>query len=214
MAIRPVFCAKDTAPFYRIADVNFEYFSGFSVVQKQRCIVSLHNSFLKLRPQRKVLEISSKGMVELGVKLSAFNLQIADSNPKHSVECAFQGSKVFEKGGPYADLLGKTSRQAKKDPRLQESGRLIAFNYLGTEFPNDPKDFFYNWIYIKALHSNSDYANQILEYDSFTDIEFNPQKSFNCQAKAAAIYIGLHKAGLLEEALQSRDDFLRIVYGK
>ena len=74
MAIRPVFCAKDTAPFYRIADVNFEYFSGFSVVQKQRCIVSLHNSFLKLRPQRKVLEISSKGMVELGVKLSAFNL--------------------------------------------------------------------------------------------------------------------------------------------
>lgn len=44
-----------------------------------------------------------------------------------SVETAFQGSKVFEKGGPYVDLLNGTSRDAKKDMRLKESGNLIEF---------------------------------------------------------------------------------------
>lgn len=57
-------------------------------------------------------------------------------------------------------------------------------------------------------------ATQILEYDSFSDIEFNPQKSVNCRAKAAAIYVGLFNSGKLDEALKSKEDFLDIVYNK
>ena len=50
-----------------------------------------------------------------------------------------------------------------------------------------------------------------MEYDCFTDIEFNPQRSINCQAKAAAIFTGLAKAGVLKEALNDRNLFLKLV---
>ena len=51
-----------------------------------------------------------------------------------------------------------------------------------------------------------------MEYDAFTDIAFNPQKSINCQAEAAAVYVSLKRQGLLEAALNNRADFLKIVY--
>ena len=53
----------------------------------------------------------------------------------------------------------------------------------------------------------------MLCYDAFTDIEFNPKKSINCQAQAAAVYVSLEKQGLLLEALKSKEAFLNIVYG-
>jgi len=34
---------------------------------------------------------------------------------------------------PYVDLLDKSSREAKKDPRIQESGRLWGFRFFGTD---------------------------------------------------------------------------------
>ena len=56
------------------------------------------------------------------------------------------------------------------------------------------------------------YTEHMLGYDAFTDIEFNPQKSINCQAEAAAVYVSLRKQGLLEEALKNKDSFKEIVY--
>ena len=58
-----------------------------------------------------------------------------------------------------------------------------------------------------------DLANEVVKFDSFSDIEFNPQKSINCQAKAAAVFVGLSTQHLLEEALLSPESFLKIVYG-
>lgn len=37
-------------------------------------------------------------------------------------------------------------------------------------------------------------------------------QSINCQAKAAAIFTGLSKAGVLKEALNDRNLFLKLVY--
>ncbi len=65
---------------------------------------------------------------------------------------------------------------------------------------------------MNALAQSKALAEQILEYDAFTDIEFNPQKSINCQAEAAAVYVSLQRLGLLEEALQSKEKFREIVY--
>lgn len=78
----------------------------------------------------------------IGKELSAFNLKTIYEGKKISVECAFQGSKVFEKGGPYTDLYMKPSIEAKKDRRLRESGKLIKFVYKNEEYPLEPKDFF------------------------------------------------------------------------
>ena len=53
-------------------------------------------------------------------------------------------------------------------------------------------------------------AAAVETYDAFTDIEFNPEKSLNCQAAAAALYRSLVHAGRLDEALSSQEAFLRI----
>ena len=36
----------------------------------------------------------------------------------------------------------------------------------------------------------------IIKFDAFTDIEFNPKKSFNCQAKSAAIFTSCIKQNI------------------
>ncbi len=151
--------------------------------------------------------------MNLGISLSAFNLNLTNESKTFSVECAFQGSKVFENGGPYTDLFDKTSREAKKDERLKTSGALIQFQYFNKNYPLEPKDLFYNWLYINALSQNKELAKQLLCYDSFSDIEFNPQKSINCQAKAAAAFVGLSTQHILSEALSSSENFLKLVYG-
>ena len=213
MANRPVFLAEATAPFYFERGVEFEWFPGLSAAQKRRSWQSLHAAFLHKMPDRRVLEISSKSTEPLGVALSTFNLHLTVDGRRLPLECVYHGSKVFLHGGPYTDLLTATPRAAKKDERLKTSGLLTGFVLNGETFALRPKTFFYDWLYLNALYQNPDLAAQLLAYDAFTDIEFNPEKSLNCQARAAATYVGLHRAGLLQAALSSPQAFLRIVYG-
>lgn len=161
-----------------------------------------------------ILEISSKSQSELGVALSAFNLCFTTKKYKNtlSVETAFQGSKVFERGGPYSDLYGKTSREAKKDARLKESGHLIGFKFYGETFDLRPTTHFYDWVYINALRQKEELSEQVLKYNGFTDIVFNPDKSRNCQAYSAALFVSLCRSSLLDEALRSRQNFLEVLH--
>ena len=213
MAVRPVFVVSLDNRYCIRKDVEFQYFSGFSIKQKRRCINSLHQEYLKVNEGKRVLEISTKSEEQLGVRLSAFNLMIKTKRGNEfSVESAFQASKVFEKGGPYKDLLYVSSRDAKRDERLKESGRIVAFHIDGKNFEIEPRTYFYNWLYINTLNLYDGFTEQLLKYDAFTDISFNPQKSINCQAEAAAIYVSLVKQGLLEEALKDEIKFKEIVY--
>ena len=213
MAQRFVYCASQERPFVDSAPVEFKFFSGFSLAQKQRCIDSLHTSFLDKHPGLRVLEVSSKGRDPLGNALSAFNLMMQVAGRTASVECAFQGSKVFELGGPYEDLLEVDSRTAKKDPRLRESGSVVGFRFSGIDYPTNPKDLFYCWLYTNALVQNVELLDKACEFDAFTDIEFNPAKQLNCQAKALATAVGLRRAGKLEQALESIGAYRNLVYG-
>ncbi len=52
---------------------------------------------------------------------------------------------------------------------------------------------------------------QILDYTAFTDIEFNPKKSINCQARSCALYVSLARKELLDIALESKESFLDIL---
>jgi len=47
-------------------------------------------------------------------------------------------------------------------------------------------------------------------YDTFTDIEFNPKRSFNCQARSCALFVALARKGLLGEA-ETKAGFLDIL---
>ncbi|MHB1400443.1 MAG: DarT1-associated NADAR antitoxin family protein [Trichloromonadaceae bacterium] len=217
MAQRPIYIPLLTGKeLVRTCLVEFQWFPGLSKVQKQKSINSLHDSAIRELKLKNVLEISSKSGSELGINLSAFNLSFTTKkyNRTFTVETAFQSSKVFESGGPYYDLLDKTSREAKKDERLKNSGRLLEFKFFGKSFPLEPMTLFYDWLYINALITNEDLSNEITKYDGFTDIEFNPSKSINCQAHSAALYVSLVKRGLLENGLSSVENFKEIIISK
>ena len=215
MAQRPVFVPLKKTPFVDVFMCDFTWNSGLAVSQKQKNIVALHQSFQKRFPDRKVLEISSKSLQDLGIRLSAFNLlkYVPSLDRKVPVECVFQGGKVFSNGGPYTEMYDGTARDAKRDPRLKSSGPLRRFFYEGKTMPLQPTTAFYNWLYINALMENPELAQQVLEYDGFTDIELNPDKSRNCQAEAAALYVALHRKDLLERC-KDFDEFLLVLAGK
>lgn len=200
MARRPVYRVSDSAPYFVCETVEFTYNGGFAVSQKQKNIVAIHQSFGRAHPEESVLEISTKSLQPLGVELSAFHLlkDVVSLGSKIPVENVFQGGKVFAEGGPFSDLYGMSPREAKRDPRLRESGRLTAFYFEGECYPTEPKTAFYDWIYANALLENAPLAEALTQYDAFSDVEFNPQKSINCQAKAAAIFVSLYRLGKLD----------------
>lgn len=210
MAKRPVFVSILEAPYCKNANVDFTWVPGFAKSQKQKCIRSLHDSFLKKYPKLNVLEISSKSF-QGGEVYSAFYLKKYVPSLKKfiPVENVFQASKVFENGGPYVDLLGVTPKEAKKDPRLKGS-KLIGFRFEGKDFPLNPKTAFYDYIYMSALLENKDLVDNLVKYDAFTDIEFNPNKSINCQAKAASEFVSLYRLGLTDK-IKDFDKFVKIV---
>lgn len=209
MAVRPVYVPRDDRPGVVVCSLDFEWFPGFSTAQKQRSIHSLHAAAGKAGIEP-VLEISSKSAEELGVSLSAFHLSLTDADGSRScsVETAFQGSKVFEGGGPFIDLLNGTSREAKQDERLQSSGRLLRFEFQGTVWPLKPRTYFYDWLYLSALEQQSGLRETLVGYRGFTDIEFNPKKSINCQAYSAALYVSILESGQSETILSSPESFL------
>lgn len=206
MATRPVFIAEKDKVL--IKEIEFNWHAGFAPSQKKKSIKELHRNFLEVAPSRRVLEISSKSDIAVGVSLSAFNLLIEDYGKTIPFESIFQGSKKFENGGPYLDLMEVSPILAKRDPRLKNSGDLIGFSYKEEEWPNEPKTFFYDFMYIKAVASQPQLLEELVTYDAFTDIEFNPKKSINCQAKAAALLVSLYRQKLLFKAIENREILL------
>lgn len=218
MATRPIFVPLTGRIGATDLMVEFDWHPGMAASQKQKNIRSLHAAAGRAGFDR-VLEISSKSQLPLGSALSAFNLSIETRLTKaaFTVETAFQGSKVFERGGPYRDLIGLDSIAAKKDIRLKESGNLVAFNFFGRPFPLQPRTYFYDWLYINALSLKKELLATTAAYDAFSDIEFNPSRSINCQARSAALFVSLWRNGALEDALASPEAFLGVLrehYGR
>ena len=201
MAERPVYVTTTKTPYVTVYKPEFTWNAGLNKVQKQKNIVALHDAFKRMSPESNVLEISSKSLQPLGIKLSAFNLPkyVPSLGKSVPLECVFQGGKIFAAGGPYTDLYTATARAAKKDERLKSSGELHGFAFEGEQMPLIPRTAFYDWLYVNALMENPELAEQVMEFDAFTDIEFNPNKSLNCQARAAALFVAMKKLGRLEE---------------
>ena len=216
MATRPIFLAtNDKKNLFKEVEIDFKFYNGFSVTQKAKSINSLHESSKELG-YKNILEVSTKSDNQLGWQLSAFNLMVDfDIDKKISLECAFQGSKVFDGDVQYDDLYYVESIKAKKDQRLKNSGNIIGFNFDGVFWENEPKTAFYDYMYIKTLYNSyRDIIGELIKFDAFTDIEFNPKKSINCQARTCAILVSLVKLDILEESLKSKEKFIELAYKK
>jgi type I restriction enzyme M protein len=211
MAHRPIFIATGDSALYSALNAEFTWSSGFALSQQRKNVSAMHEYFKRLYPDKQILEISGKSTEKCGIDASAFSLKkyVPSLGISVEVERIFQSSKVFREGGPYNDILQKTPKEAKQDERLKNSGPLVKFIFEGSDYPIFPKTAFYDFIYINALLENHEVANKLLKYDAFTDIAFNPQKSINCQARAAAIYVSLVRRKLIEKALNF-SEFLKL----
>lgn len=181
MATRPAWTIKNGKVMRE--DFDFAWNGGFAITQKQKNINALHAAIREAKGEE-ALEVSSKSTVSLGKELSAFSLQLSGVY----LENIFQAAKKYENGGPYMDLLDISPKDAKRDERHKNSGRLLAFVREGETWPLEPKTAFYDFIYVNAVVEKYAYDLELSEYQWFTDIEFNPKKSINCQARALAIY--------------------------
>lgn len=212
MVVRPVFIPDPDPPFVKESQVSFQWHSGFALSQKAKSIASLHNAALELG-LTPVLEVSSKSQSEFGVALSAFNLKIrvpgVDTIP---LESAFQGSKVFRAFGSCSDLYRENPRSAKHAAKERDRGDLLQFEFAGDIWELEPKTAFYDWLYLRALRESMESElSKLIRYAGFTDIEFNPQRSFNCQARSCALAVSLTRNGFLEEATSSKSAYLDII---
>ncbi len=216
MAERFVYIYESSSNSFKKENIKFNWYPGFSVSQKQRSIHSLHKEFKEKFGNLKVLEVSTASEEEFGKECSAFNLQLTLRNgSKYSVESLFQSSKVFKNYGRVNQDLDLDAKVVKRQVRsIEVDDKLIEFDFLGVKFPLLPRTYFYNWLYVNALFQNTELSNFILQYDAFTDINFNPNKSINCQAEACSIFLYLAKNSLLNDSIRSPKKFLELVYRK
>jgi hypothetical protein len=213
MAVRPLFVPNlNGLSLVREVQIEFKWNPGMAISQKRKNIRALHDA-ARIKGYIRVLEISSKSENEIGRRLSAFSLRL-QTLKRESVflESAYQASKVFKYGGPYRDILSMGPREAKKDPRIRNSGDLVRFEFDDGSYPLSPKNAFYDWLYLRALSPRYEWIREKIQFDGFTDIEFNPKKSINCQARAFAEFISLSKRETLERAVGSFEYFRSLLH--
>ncbi len=215
MTKRPVYIPIDRSPYVGTQVIEFTWVCGLSKAQRRKSIVNLHQA-AKGEGVRKPLEISTASEVELGVALSAFNLQVtvnlgSEKNPEmhtNSVESIYQSSKKGKKGGPHPEWLTKTSKEVKKLIKEADIGDLHLYQYGQNFWPAEPVESFFTWLYIQGLMQRVGTIEELAKYDGFTDIYFNPKKTINCQARAVAQAVSMYRMGRLGEIMSSRKSYL------
>jgi type I restriction enzyme M protein len=199
MAKRIIFTptTPEESHLYHEILVDFTWVAGMAISQGQKSVSNLHSSALGIQGIDSILEISTRSLDPLGLSMSAFNLELLHAGRKYPVEVVYQSSKVFRDGGPYFELLSGSSLDAKRDSRLKSSGELIGFSFEKQSWPISSSPNFYDYLYIRALLENSR-STGLVKFNAFSDLAFNqitikPKsgKSFNCQARSAAIYVSL-----------------------
>lgn len=214
LASRPIFVpVKHGNLLVETKMIEFRWYPGMTIGQKQLSIKSLHEAATRSLGINRILEISTKSPVAFGVELSAFSLSFSspEKGKAYFLESIYQSSKVFEGGGPFSDIRGMKPIDAKRDERLKNSGRLLAFRSAEIEWGLEPKTAFYDWLYLNTIYSRPELSGRIVGFDAFTDIEFNPQKSVNCQAYSAALFVALSYRDLISTALSSKEEFLAVL---
>lgn len=206
MAVRPVFVPKpDRGPLVEIVNFDIVWHGGFALSQKQKNVSELHRAAERagIGP---VLEISTKSPLEVGRRLSAFSLKLEVTGEFKSLESVYQSSKVFSVSGQHLELMDMDPYQAKKEVRRLGLGEIVAFEFEGKKYPTEPKNAFYDWLYLRAIAPHEDWIKRNLHFSAYSDIEFNPNRSINCQGRAVAEFHALSMRGVASDCM---DDFYK-----
>lgn len=177
---------------------GFSWIRGMSKVVKEARIRSLHESIRAKYPNARILEVSTKSSNPLGVSLSAFNLRLPAVFGGGILESTYQSAKVYQdrQGNVFTQegLAALSPGLAKKSNSLYRDLTLVHFDFNGNHWPTNPGSLFYDFLFWVALLDTPTRIRELRHFDFFTDIEFNksalgfqPGKSFNSQAKSAAL---------------------------
>lgn len=217
MAEKSVFISKTGYPFFEEVNVNIDWFGGFALSQKRKCQIGLHQNFLMEYPDEKVLEISSASLVSLGSKLSAMNLSKRTQRGLITVESAFQSSRIYSDGertvGLFPEYLFLPGRECKKLVKEASEGmHSYRYEFDGLTFysPAWHISQFYDYIYLNALlEPENEEVRELLLKEGYTSFMDLATKSLNCQARSAAIFVGLVRAGMIDE-VRDYDSYLKL----
>ena len=196
-AIRPVFYPDSSGSLVREAMITFTWHPGMSLAQNQRSIDSLHEEAGRsgLSP---LLEVSTRSRSPLGVSLSAFNLRLRTPSVDKpvTVEAAFQSSKMYVGRGNLEHLLSwDDGRAIKAHVSEFRDTPIEGFIFEGKRWDLSPATAFYDYLYLRALCGTfvdePRLSRTLEEYRGFTDIAYNPKRSFNCQARSCALFVAL-----------------------
>ncbi len=211
MATRPIFIPRSGhGPLIEELPIEISWNGGFSVSQKQKNISALHAKAADLGVSP-ILEISTKSPLEVGRRLSAFNLKIDVDGAKKSLESVYQSSKVFSGSGQHEFLMDIDPFKSKKEIRRLGRGAIIAFRFLGREFPTEPVNAFYDWLYIRAIAPHEVWIKRNLNFAAYSDIEFTPSRSVNCQGRAVAEFHALSMRGDAIDCARDFDKFRNLL---
>ncbi|MCY4122686.1 MAG: SLOG family protein [Acidobacteria bacterium] len=147
----------------------------------------------------RVLEISSRSDEPLGRSLSAMRLGAADTDDKHGlpVESIYQAAKCYGDRGPDEQPLPNGFDAKRRDRERRTVGALAGFEHNGTFWPAASGSAFYDRLWIKAAGAAAaEHPTRDLHgYAAFSDQFHRPGQSVACQARAAAMLVGLDRAG-------------------
>lgn len=183
---------------------------------KRQNIRAVHDAVHTTDPDFSILEVSSASVQPEGETVSSLRLllhldSVAQDVP---ISTVFEAAKVFEHGGPFADLLTCEPPKVHKDTRLRTSGELLCYSLEGSEYPTEPyPDSFFEWLYCRALKQFPEKAEPLSRYNAFSDIAAaaDSKKYYGDSSRAAAIYVGLAAAGKLS-CIDSYESFIAEVY--
>ena len=212
MATRTICFPISGYPYCREQPVTFTWIKG----SKRQNIRAVHDAVHTTDPDFSILEVSSASVQPEGETVSSLRLllhldSVAQDVP---ISTVFEAAKVFEHGGPFADLLTCEPPKVHKDTRLRTSGELLCYSLEGSEYPTEPyPDSFFEWLYCRALKQFPEKAEPLSRYNAFSDIAAaaDSKKYYGDSSRAAAIYVGLAAAGKLS-CIDSYESFIAEVY--
>lgn len=196
-ATRPIFIPDADGSLVRETMVSFTWYPGMARAQAQRSLDSFHEEAerIGLAP---LLEVSTRSRNPLGIRLSAFNLRLRTplAIQPVTVEAAFQSAKMYVGRGNLEHLLSwDDGRAIKAAVNEFRDTPIEGFIFEDVQWDLSPTTAFYDYLYLRALcdtFADDPKLSHALEgFRGFTDIAYNPKRSFNCQARSCALFVAL-----------------------
>ena len=169
-----------------------------SITQKRQSCDNMHATLKARAKWSSPLDISSASTEYLGVQLSAFNLKWRGV----TVECWYQGSKVYKNAGVMHKLYHADSKAAKHSMKELSDDTVVGFNLEGVKYPMKPATVFYDYIYLQGLLETYGNDLDLSMYNVFTDVQATLDIDA-CQARTVCEYTLLQK----NKQLPLLDDF-------